>query len=155
MTGFLVKALAATAVAASLAVGGCASGLGAGDYGRSQVGQINRVDEGVVLRVRPVRIEGTRTIVGPATGAAIGGVAGSQIGGGDEERAIGAIAGAVLGGLAGAAVEQGATAQRGLAYTVQKKNGEIVNIVQAADIQIPAGAPVYIEYGQRARVVPR
>jgi outer membrane lipoprotein SlyB len=151
----MVKILAAVMASSALVLGGCAAGVGAGDYPRSTVGQVNRVDEGVVLRVRPVRIEGTRTIVGPATGAAVGGIAGSQIGGGDEERAIGAIAGAVLGGFVGSAVEQGATARRGIAYTVRKSNGEVVNIVQGDDVQIPPGAPVYIEYGARARVVPR
>jgi outer membrane lipoprotein SlyB len=113
------------------------------------------MQEGVVLRVRPVRIEGTRTIIGPAAGAAVGGVAGSTIGGGDEERAIGAIAGAVLGGLAGAAVEQGVTRREGLAYTVRLSNGEVVNIVQGADLYIEPGSAVFVEYGERARVVPR
>jgi outer membrane lipoprotein SlyB len=152
-----VRKGAAAAVALGLvtALGACASGVGAGDYARSSVGQINRVDEGVVLRVRPVRIEGTRTIIGPAAGAAVGGVAGSTIGGGDEERAIGAIAGAVLGGLAGAAAEQGLTRRQGFAYTVRLQDGEVVNIVQGADMYIEPGTPVYIEYGDRARVIPR
>ena len=150
------SALAAAAVmGVATALGACASGVGAGDYSRSQVGQVTRVEPGIVLRVRPVRIEGTRTIVGPATGAAIGGVAGSTVGGGDEERAIMAIAGAVLGGLAGAAVEEGVTRREGYAYTVRTQDGEIVNIVQGADLVIQPGAPVYVEYGQRARVVPR
>lgn len=148
-------AAAALALGLATALGACASGVGAGDYSRSSVGQVNRVQEGVVLRVRPVRIEGTRTIIGPATGAAVGGVAGSTVGGGDEERAIMAIAGAVLGGLAGAAVEEGVTRRQGYAYTVRTSTGEVVNIVQGADSYIEPGSAVYIEYGDRARVVPR
>lgn len=145
----------ATALALTTALGACASGVGAGDYARSSVGQVNRVEEGVIVQVRPVRIEGTRTIVGPATGAVIGGVAGSQVGGGDEERAIAAVAGAVLGGLAGSAIENAGTERRGFAYTVRKADGQVVNIVQGADIQMAPGTPVWINYGDRARVTPR
>jgi outer membrane lipoprotein SlyB len=102
-----------------------------------------------------VRIEGTRTIVGPAVGAAVGGIAGSEIGGGDEERAIAAIAGAVLGGLAGAAIEEGVTRREGTAYTIRLNTGALVNIVQEGPAVAYPGQSVTIEYGERARVLPR
>lgn len=79
--------LCAPCAAALIALtGACATGLGEGDYPRAEVGRPMRLEYGVVERIRPVRIEETRTIVGPAVGAAVGGLAGSEIGGGDEER---------------------------------------------------------------------
>jgi outer membrane lipoprotein SlyB len=114
-----------------------------------------RLEYGVVERIRPVRIEGTRTIVGPAVGAAVGGLAGSEIGGGDEESAIGAIAGAVLGGLAGAAIEEGVTRQEGAAYTIRLNDGSLVNVVQAGAPVAWPGQSVMIEYGERTRVMPQ
>jgi outer membrane lipoprotein SlyB len=146
-TGVIVLALFSPLAA-------CASGIGGGDYRRSEVGQVARIEEGTIERVRSVRIEGTRTIIGPATGAAIGGIAGSEIGGGDEEQAIMAVAGAVLGGLAGAAIEEGVTARSGYAYTIRKLNGELVTIVQADATPLAPGQRVTIEYGERTRVAP-
>lgn len=149
----LVAAAAGLALATTL--GACATGIGAGDYTRSGVGQVSRVDEAIVVAVRPIRIQGDRTFVGTATGAAVGGIAGSQIGGGDEERAIGAVAGAVAGGLIGSAVEQGVTTQQGFEYVLQLANGEMRTIAQGNDVYLPPGSRAFIVYGARARVVPR
>ncbi len=151
------QATAAAIMALAAIVSGCQSGIGAGDIPRAQVGQVGRVDEGVVVSVRPVRVENDRTIVGPATGAAIGGIAGSQVGGGNEEQAIAAIAGAVLGGLIGGAVDRGVSTRQGYGYVVRReKDGQLITVVQGADVQIPPGAQVYIEYlGDRARIIPR
>lgn len=148
-------AAAAAGLAVATALGGCATGVGAGDYTRSGVGQVSRVDEAIVVAVRPIRIQGDRTFVGTASGAAIGGIAGSQIGGGDEERAVGAVAGAVAGGLIGSAVEQGVTNQQGFEYVLQLANGEMRTIAQGNDVYLPPGSRAFIVYGARARVVPR
>jgi outer membrane lipoprotein SlyB len=152
-TSFLRAAVAAASLL--ILAPGCASNLGPDSYPRSEVGRSMRLEEGVIERVRPVRLEGQRTIVGPAAGAAIGGLVGSEIGGGDEERAIGVIAGAVLGGLAGRAVEEGVTRRDGVAYTVRLKNGALVNVVQEGPALLAPGQPVIVEYGDRTRVVPR
>jgi outer membrane lipoprotein SlyB len=133
----------------------CATGVGAGDYTRSAVGQVNKVEEAIVVSVRPIRIEGERTLVGTASGAAIGGLAGSQIGGGDEERAIGTVAGAVVGGVVGSQIEKGVTAQRGVEYVLRLANGELRTISQGDDVVLPVGARAFIVYGARARVIPR
>lgn len=150
-----VLALKACAAALALLSASCASGLGAGDYAREEVGRPLRLEHGVIERIRPVRIEGTQTIIGPAVGAAIGGLAGSEIGGGDEESAIAAIAGAVLGGVAGAAIEEGVTRRDGTAYTVRRDDGSLVNIVQAGPATLSPGQSVVIEYGERTRIVAR
>jgi outer membrane lipoprotein SlyB len=145
----------ALGLAITASLGACASGVGAGDYGRSGVGQVNKAEEAVVVSVRKIRIEGESTFVGTASGAAIGGIAGSQIGGGRDERAIGGVAGAVIGGVVGSSVEKGITSQDGIEYVLRLANGEIRTISQGGDVYLQPGARAWIIYGQRARVVPR
>lgn len=148
--------LAATALAPALLLGACASDYGANDYQRQSIGQISRSDSGVVVSSRPIRIEGSQSGVGVAGGAALGGLAGSEIGANDKGHAAGAIAGAILGGLLGAAAENSATQKHGFAYTVQlDSSGEYITITQGGDMAIPNGTPVWVEYGDRARVLPK
>ncbi len=133
----------------------CASDLGADSYSRGQVGQVARIEEGVVEGVRQVQVEGTKSGVGSAAGGAAGAVIGGQFGGGGAERAVGAIAGAVLGGLGGAAAEEAATRQTAFAYTIRLNDGRLISITQTDDQAIPVGTAVLIERGSRTRVVPR
>jgi len=149
------KAYAAAFAVLALALAGCASGIGANDYERSQVGQVSRVEEGRVIASRQIQIEGNQGALGGATGAVVGGVAGSQVGGGSEERAIGAVVGAVAGGVIGNSIGKASTKQSGYAYTIRLSSGELVSITQGDDIAIPNGAPVPVEYGARARVIPQ
>ena len=151
------SAFAAAFAVLTLALAGCASGLGANSYERGTIGAIARVDEGTVVASRPIIIEGsnTGTTVGTATGAAIGGIAGSQIGGGSDERAIAGVVGAVAGGVLGNSIGKNATKQPGFAYTVRLRSGELVTITQGGDIAIGNGTPVLVEYGDRARVIPQ
>ena len=144
-------ALLATALA------GCASGLGANSYESSQVGRVARVEEGTIVAARPITIEAPNSSakIGTLAGAALGGLAGSELGGGHKANTAGAIGGAVLGGLAGNAIGKSAGAQPGFAYTIRLPSGELVSIAQAGDFAMPAGTPVLIEYGARARVVPQ
>jgi hypothetical protein len=46
-------------------------------------------------------------------------------------------------------------AETGVAYTIRLSTGELVSIAQAAEYAIPAGAPVLIEFGAQARVIPQ
>jgi outer membrane lipoprotein SlyB len=149
------KAYAAAFLGLALALAGCASGLGANEYERSQIGQVSRVEEGRVVASRVIQIEGNRGALGGATGAVVGGIAGSQVGGGSEERAVGAVVGAVAGGVIGNAVGQAATDKTGYAYTIRLASGELVTITQGGDVAIPNGTPVLVEYGDRARVIPQ
>jgi outer membrane lipoprotein SlyB len=138
---------AASAVAAGLLVvmvAGCASpGLGGGTYSREQARREQTVRMGVVESVRDVKLEGTRSGVGPAAGAVVGGVAGSTVGGG-RGAAIATVLGAVAGGVAGQAAEQGFTAKRGVEVTVRLDNGQMVAIMQDADEAFRPGDRVRI-----------
>lgn len=119
--------------AATTVLSGCYSpGLGSGSYTREQARREQTVRMGYVESVREVKLEGTRSGVGPAAGAVAGGIAGSTIGHG-RGSAVGAVLGAVAGGVAGQAVEQGVTARRGVEVTVKLDNGQMVAITQEAD----------------------
>ena len=48
-----------------------------------------------------------------------------------------------------------ASSAAGLGYTIRLPSGELVSITQPGDLAMPAGTPVLIEYGARARVVPQ
>jgi outer membrane lipoprotein SlyB len=98
---------------------------------------------GYVESVREVKLEGTRSGVGPGAGAVAGGIAGSGIGHG-RGAALGAVAGAVVGGIAGQAAEQGLTAKRGVEVTVKLDNGQMVAIMQEADETFRPGDRVRI-----------
>jgi len=137
------------AVVGSLVLSGCASSLSGSAYERRQGRTVQDVQLGTVEHVREVLIEGTKTGIG----AAAGGLAGSVIGGGGSRRgsvgsAVGSIAGAVVGGVAGAAVEEGATKQKGLEITVRLESGRLIAITQAADETFNVGEKVRILSGQ-------
>jgi outer membrane lipoprotein SlyB len=114
-----------TAVAAA----GCTSGLGGGDYQRSDARRVYEVKMGVIESIRSVKIEGSQSGVGTATGAVIGGVAGSNIGQG-KGAIVGTVLGAVAGGMAGKAIEESTTKKNGLEITVRLDSGRTIAIVQ-------------------------
>jgi outer membrane lipoprotein SlyB len=137
------KIALAAAVLATVLTGCAAPGLGGGSYSRDQARREQTVRMGYVESVREVKLEGTRSGVGPAAGAVAGGVAGSSIGRG-RGSALGAIAGAVIGGVAGQAAEQGFTAKQGVEVTVKLDTGQMVAIMQEADETFRPGDRVRI-----------
>ncbi|KAA0694760.1 glycine zipper 2TM domain-containing protein [Halopseudomonas laoshanensis] len=114
-----------------LVLGGCASKLTGDTYSREDARAPQTVRMGTVESVRPVQIEGTKTIIGPAAGAAVGGIAGSSVGGGRGSMIAGVI-GAVVGGMAGAATEEGVTRSQGVEITVTEDDGQTRAFVQEA-----------------------
>lgn len=147
------KRIRIAAAALGVAVlAGCAQGLGGGSYTRDEARREQNVRMGIVESVRPVKIEGTRTGVGPAAGAVVGGVAGSTVGGG-RGSAVAAVLGAVAGGVAGQAIEQGTTGKSGVEVTVKLNSGALVAIVQEADETFRPGDRVRIlSDGRTSRV---
>lgn len=125
---------------------GCASGVGGKDYSRTQARSVQEVQMGIVEAVREVNIEGTKTPIGAGAGAVVGGVAGSTVGSG-KGSVVGAAVGAVLGGLGGAAVEEGATRQKGVEITVKLDSGRMIAITQAADESFRVGDRVRVLSG--------
>jgi outer membrane lipoprotein SlyB len=132
--------------AAVLVAGGCASGTGGRDYGRSQTRSVQEVQLGVVESVREVDIEGTKTPIGAGAGAVVGGVAGSTVGGG-RGSVVGTTIGAVLGGIGGAATEEAVTRRKGVEITVKLDSGRLIAVTQAADETFRAGDRVRVLSG--------
>jgi outer membrane lipoprotein SlyB len=134
------------AIAALLVLSGCASSLSGSAYERRQARTAHEVQYGVVEEVREVQIEGTKSGVGPMAGAAVGGIAAGSEGKGG---AIAGVLGAVAGGIAGAAIEEGATRQKGLEITVKLDSGRFLAITQAADEEFKKGERVRVLFGAR------
>lgn len=143
-----MKKIAVFLLAASTTVllTGCPAGLGSKDYSREQARTTQEVQMGVVESVRIVKIEGTKTAVGPAAGAVVGGVAGSTVGGG-RGSIVGAALGAVLGGVGGAAAEEAVTRQDGVEITVKLDSGRMIAVTQATDEEFRAGDRVRVLTG--------
>ncbi len=141
----IVSVIAAATLALAGGVAGCASSTAGNVYSRDQARQAQVVKYATVEAIQAVKIEGTRSYIGAATGAVLGGLAGSTVGHGTGQKAA-AVASAVAGGLAGNAAEQILTKADGLEITVRLENGNVMAIVQEQSEQ-------QFQVGQRVRVV--
>jgi outer membrane lipoprotein SlyB len=137
--------LVASLALAGGALSGCASSTAGNVYSRSDARTAQVVKFGTVEAIQPVKIEGTNSYIGAATGAVLGGLAGSTIGHGAGQKAA-VVAGAVGGGLAGKAAEGALTKADGLEITVRLENGNVMAIVQEQSEQ-------QFQVGQRVRVI--
>jgi outer membrane lipoprotein SlyB len=126
---FRTATLGGLMVTTALGLTGCASSLSGDSYSRTEARRVMNVKYAVVEAVRPVKLEGTKTAVGPLAGAAVGGVAGSSVGQG-KGAAVAAVIGAVAGGLAGAAIEEGTTRKPGVEVTLRMESGSVIAVVQ-------------------------
>ncbi len=141
-----VKRMVLLLALVSLIAVGCAPSMSGDSYTRGAARQVQTVEEGEVIYVREVMIEGTKTGFGTLAGGALGYALGRTVGGGSGKQ-IAKTAGAVGGAMAGSVVEEKATQQKGLEITVKLDNGEVIAIVQAAD--------VYFDEGDLVRVLRR
>lgn len=136
----------------------CAANLDTNRYQTSAAGQINSVQEGVVINVRPVRIATENGGVGTIAGGIAGGVLGNTVGGSSVANTLGAVGGAVLGGYLGSKAQEGLSAQNGYEYIVKLDSGKAITLTQGADKVFSVGQPVYVldaDYGERARIIAR
>ena len=127
----------------ALLANGCASRTSSNVYSREQAQRVHHIDEGEIIDVRPVEIEGSVSGLGAIAGAIIGNVVGGTIGEGSG-RGVAAAVGMIGGALLGSAVEEGASHQRGLEITVQLDYGEVIAVVQAADEGFQVGDRVRV-----------
>lgn len=149
------KLFAGAVAAMTLTLAGCQSTYGANTVSSDSQGAAITVKSGVITNLRQVNIKPENSILGAATGAALGGIAGSELGGGDKANTAGAIGGAVLGGLAGNAIGTAAGTKQGLAITVQFDDGNIKVFNQVADTAFQPGQRVNVEFRyEGAYVVP-
>ncbi len=111
------------------------------------------VQDGTILSVRPVKVEGSQSGGGAAAGGVMGAVAGSSVGGSREGIIVGVL-GAVAGAVAGNAIERSTTREEAVEILVQLRNGERRSIVQArgGETLMAGDAVVITTSGGRARV---
>jgi outer membrane lipoprotein SlyB len=121
----------------------CVSSRSAQVYSRDQALQEMRVNYGTVQSVRSVQMEGTQSGVGAVAGGVTGGVLGSMVGGG-RGQVLGAVVGALGGAAVGAVAEEGVTKKNALEITVELDTGEILSVVQEADLQFSPGERVRV-----------
>jgi outer membrane lipoprotein SlyB len=128
-----------------LGTAGCVSSKAGDVYTREEARRVITFREGVLVGIKEVKLEGTKSGVGVGAGAVVGGVAGSAVGEG-KGAIVAAVLGAVAGGIVGAASEEGLTREKALELTVKLDNGENLIIVQGM------GDDKFKE-GERVRVV--
>lgn len=128
-----------------LLAAGCASSRSGDTYSREEARRALSVQDGTLSEVRVVKLEGTKTGVGTASGAVIGGIGGSTVGQG-KGSVVAAVVGVVVGGLIGSAVEEGVTRESAWELTVQLDSGRKIVVVQAV------GEDKFVA-GERVRVV--
>lgn len=136
----------------------CSANLNTNSYQTSAAGQVNSVQEGVIINVRQVRIATENGGIGSLAGGIAGGALGSTIGGSNVANIIGAVGGAVVGGALGAKAQEGLSAQTGYEYIVKLDSGRAITLTQGADQVFSVGQPVYVldaSRGERARIIPR
>jgi outer membrane lipoprotein SlyB len=120
---------------------------------KNEAQRLSVVQDGVVLSIRPVVVEGSQSGIGATAGGVAGGVAGASVGGRREAAVVGVI-GAVVGGVVGNAVERFGTREEAVELLIQLKNGERRAIVQAkAGETLNAGdSVILITTGGKVRV---
>lgn len=135
---------------------GCVAGLQGNTYSRSEARKIQEVEQGTIVGVNPVIIEGQRSGVGQLPGAIIGGIAGSSVGEGKGQQIV-SILGAVGGAVVGSVIEENVTRSQGLELTIEMASGRTLSIVQQVESvnEFRLGQRVRVAtQGQLARVSP-
>lgn len=143
----------AAALLTGVLVVGCASS-NPDVIARGDAQRMAQVQDGTVLSVRTVTVDGSQSGVGATVGGvvgAIGGYGGSGVQ--REAQVLGVLAG-VAGAAAGNAIERMSTREEAVEILVQLKNGERRAVVQAKGAEtFVAGDPVIIvTTGAKVRV---
>jgi outer membrane lipoprotein SlyB len=120
---------------------------------RGDAQRLSQVQDGTVLSVRPVTVDGSQSGIGATAGGVVGGIAGSSVGGRREGVVVGVL-GAVAGGVIGNAVERVGTKEEAVEILIQLKNGERRAIVQAKGSETlnPGEAVILVTTGGKTRV---
>lgn len=113
---------------------------------RGDTQRMAQVEDGVVLSIRTVVVDGNQSGIGATVGGVVGAIGGYGGGGGVQRDAqiLGVLAG-VAGAAAGNVIERFATKEEAFEILVQLKGGERRAIVQAKGTEkLEAGDPVII-----------
>jgi outer membrane lipoprotein SlyB len=121
---------------------------------RGDAQRMAQVQDGVLLSIRPVTVDGSQSGVGAAVGGVTGAVAGASRGGSSaESNVIGLLVG-VAGAAAGNAIERMATREEANELLIQLKGGERRAIIQAkgSETLVPGDAVIIVTTGGKVRV---
>jgi outer membrane lipoprotein SlyB len=124
----LIPMAIATALATVLA--GCATSS-PDVVQRGDAQRMAQVEDGVVLSVRSVTVDGSQSGIGAATGGILGGIAGAAGSGVSREAQALGVLGAVAGAAVGNVIERFTTKEDAVEILVQLKDGERRAVVQA------------------------
>jgi outer membrane lipoprotein SlyB len=121
---------------------------------RNEAQRMAQVQDGVVLSVRPVVVDGSQSGVGAAVGGAVGAVGGYAGSGVHREGQILGVLAGVAGAAAGNAIERMSTKEQALEIFVQLKSGDRRAVVQAkgAENFAPGDPVVIIMTGGKVRI---
>lgn len=143
----------AIALALTALLGACASSS-PDVIKRSDAQRMAQVEDGVVLSVRSVVVDGSQSGIGGAVGGVVGAIGGYSASGVSREgQVLGVLAG-VAGAAAGNAIERMSTREDAYEILIQLKGGERRAIVQAKGTEVlVAGDPVIlVTTGGKVRV---
>lgn len=138
---------------AALALAGCAPSYSPHSYSSGAVQQVNKVEPGVIVGFRQVKITASGT-VGAVTGGAAGGVLGSRSEVYGVDSALGVVGGTAVGTILGTTIEHATADTVGWEYIVRKGSGEMVSVTQREEAPLALGQKVLVIAGAQARIVP-
>lgn len=145
--------LLAAALAGTAALSACETYDSPGYYGPYEAGVPARVEQGVVVGVRPITLGAPNTGAGAVIGGVSGGVVGSELASRGSGFA-GGVLGAVGGALIGNAIENG-NKHPGFAYLIRfDRSGREIEVAQADRYPLRQGVHVAVTFGPRVRVTP-
>jgi outer membrane lipoprotein SlyB len=121
---------------------------------RDNVQTMSQVQDGVVLSVRKVTVDGSQSGVGAVVGGVVGAIGGAAGSGIQRESQVLGVLGAVAGAAAGNAAERLVTKEEAIEILVQLKGGERRAIVQAKGAQTfePGDPVIIVTTGNKVRV---
>jgi outer membrane lipoprotein SlyB len=138
---------------ASIALAGCSPDYSPNTYNGSAVQQANKVDTGIVIGYREVRISDDGS-VGTVTGGAAGGILGAELSSPTVPTALAALGGTVVGGVVGATIQHVSGDTKGWEYIVREPKGDLVSVTQREPKPIAIGQKVLVIEGKQARIIP-
>ncbi len=138
---------------ASIALAGCSPDYSPNTYNGSAVQQANKVDTGIVVGYREVRISDDGS-VGTVTGGAAGGILGAELSSPTVPTALAALGGTIVGGVVGATLQHATGDTKGWEYIVRQPKGDLVSVTQREPTPIPIGQKVLVIEGKQARIIP-
>lgn len=144
---------AAMLLALALLPAACGDRFSPDVYATRAVQQADKVEQGIIVGVRQVRVSAEGS-TGAATGAAAGGVIGAQAPGAGIISALGGVGGALVGGLLGKGAEHTVVDTAAFEYIVRTSRNDLMRVTQQDREPLRRGQQVLLIMGSQARVVP-